>query len=161
MVHGLGDRTPLDRNARHERMHKELKAEARQPIAYSLGPQQRKFNSFRHEYNEEPTHQGLGQHRSRESYRATPRRLPARMRPWKYPQGMGVKYVCRNGAIRWSFGKWVMVSTTPATRHVGLQEMTQGKWRVHFRDTLLGYLDEETLRIQDDLGRLRRAEKKT
>jgi hypothetical protein len=28
-------------------------------------------------------------------------------------------YVCRNGAIRWGFGKWVMVSTTPATKYIG------------------------------------------
>ena len=72
-----------------------------------------------------------------------------------------MKYVCRNGAIRWGSGKWVMVSTTLATRYVGLEEMAEGKWRVYFRDTLLGYLDEESRRIQDDLGRLRRAEKKS
>lgn len=149
-----------EQNGRHERMHEELKAEATRPPAYSLGPQQRKFNAFRQEYNEERPHQALGQRRPREFYRASRRRLPARIRPWKYPQGIVVKYVCRNGAIRWGFGKWVMVSTTLATRYVGLEEMAEGKWRVYFRDTLLGYLDEATLRIQDDLGRLRRAEKK-
>ena len=73
---------------------------------------------------------------------------------------MVVKYVGRNGAIRWGVGKWVMVSTTLVTEYVGLEEIATGKWRVYFRDTLIGYLDEETLRIQDDLGRLRRAEKK-
>lgn len=149
-----------EQNGRHERMHEELKAEATRPPAYSLGPQQRKFNAFRQDYNEERPHQALGQRRPREFYRASRRRLPARIRPWKYPQGTVVKYVCRNGAIRWGFGKWVMVSTTLLTRYVGLEEMAQGKWRVYFRNTLLGYLDEETLRIQDDLGRLRRAEKK-
>ncbi len=38
--------------------------------------------------------------------------------------------------------------------------MAEGKWRVYFRETLLGYLDGESLRIQDDLGRLRRAQKR-
>jgi len=150
-----------EQNGRHERMHEELKAEATRPPAYSLGPQQRKFNAFRRDYNEERPHQALGQRRPREFYRPSRRRLPVRIRPWKYPQGMVVKYVCRNGAVRWGFGKWVMVSTTLATRYVGLEEMAEGKWRVYFRDTLLGYLDEEALRIQDDLGRLRRAEKKS
>ena len=148
-----------EQNGRHERMHEELKAEATRPPAYSLGPQQRKFNLFRQYYNEERPHQALGQRRPREFYRPSRRRLPRRMRPWKYPLGMVVKYVCRNGAIRWGYGKWVMVSTTLATRYVGLEEMATGKWRVYFRDTLLGYLDEEILRIQDDLGRLRRAQK--
>jgi len=148
-----------EQNGRHERMHEELKAEATRPPAYSLGPQQRKFNLFRQYYNEERPHQALGQRRPREFYRPSRRRLPRRMRPWKYPLGMVVKYVCRNGAIRWGYGKWVMVSTTLATRYVGLEEMATGKWRVYFRDTLLGYLDEQILRIQDDLGRLRRAQK--
>ena len=39
--------------------------------------------------------------------------------------------------------------------------MATGKWRVYYRDTLLGYLDERTLRIQDDLGRIHRAKKKS
>jgi hypothetical protein len=148
-----------EQNGSHERMHEELKAEATRPPAYSLGPQQRKFNIFRCEYNEERPHQALEQRKPREFYRPSRRRLPPQTCPWRYPQGMVVKYVCRNGAIRWGFGRWVMVSTTLATKYVGLEEMVQGKWRVYFRDTLLGYLDEETLRIQDDLGRLRRAEK--
>jgi len=150
-----------EQNGRHERMHEELKAEATRPPAYSLGPQQKKFDAFRQDYNEQRPHQALGQRRPQEFYRRSRRRLPQNTRPWKYPQGMVVKYVCRNGAIRWGFGKWVMVSTTLATRYVGLEEMAEGKWRVYFRNTLLGYLDEESLRIQDDLGRLRRAEKKS
>jgi hypothetical protein len=73
---------------------------------------------------------------------------------------MSVKYVCRNGAIRWGGSKWVVVSTTLIEKYVGLQEMAKGKWRVYYRDKLLGYLDERTLRIQDDLGRTMRAKKK-
>ena len=150
-----------EQNGRHERMHEELKAEATRPPAYSLGPQQRKLNLFRQYYNEQRPHQALGQRRPVEFYRRSRKGLPKRIRAWKYPQGMVVKYVCRNGALRWGFGKWVMVSTTLASKYIGLEEMSTGKWRVYFRDTLLGYLDEENLRIQDDLGRLRRAERKS
>ena len=67
------------------------------------------------------------------------------------------KYVCRNGAIRWGASKWVMVSTTLIQKYVGLEEIVKGKWRVYYCDTLLGYLDERELRIQDELGRLLRA----
>jgi transposase InsO family protein len=150
-----------EQNGSHERMHEELKAEATRPPAYSLGPQQRKFNAFRVDYDDQRPHQALGQRRPREFYRPSRRRLAQRIRPWKYPQGTVVKYVCRNGAIRWGYGKWVMVSTTLATKYIGLEEMATGKWRVYFRDTLLGYLDEQTLRIEDQLGRQRRAEKKS
>jgi hypothetical protein len=74
---------------------------------------------------------------------------------------MCVKYVCRSGAIRWGFGKWVVVSSTLIEKYIGLEEMAQGKWRVYYRDILLGYLDEQTMRIQDDLGRIHRAKKKS
>ena len=141
-------------------MHEELKAEATRPPGYSLGPQQRKLDAFRREYNEERPHQALGQRKPKELYRNSSRRLPRRIKAHKYPDGMRVKYVCRNGAIRWGAGKWVMVSTTLIEKYVGLEEIVRGKWRVYYRDTLLGYLDERTLRIQDDLGRVRRAEKK-
>jgi transposase InsO family protein len=149
-----------EHNGSHERMHEELKAEATRPPGYSLGPQQRKFDAFRHEYNDERPHQALGQRKPKEFYCNSPRRLPRWIKACRYPEGMSVKYVCRNGAMRWGSNKWVVVSSTLIEKYVGLEELVKGKWRVYYRDTLLGYLDERTLRIQDDLGRQRRAEKK-
>jgi len=49
------------------------------------------------------------------------------------------------------------VSTTLIEKYVGLEQIVKGMWRVYYRDTLLGYLDERQLRIKDELGRLRRA----
>jgi len=148
-----------EHNGSHERMHEELKAEATKPPAYNLVQQQRKFDAFRYFYNEQRPHQALGQRRPKEFYRQSPRRLPRVIKPWNYPQGVCTKYVCRNGAIRWGASKWVMVSTTLIEKYVGLEEIVKGKWRVYYRDTLLGYLDERELRIQDQLGRLLRAAK--
>ena len=148
-----------EQNGSHERMHEELKAEATKPPAYSLGQQQHKFDAFRYFYNVQRPHQALGQRRPKEFYRSSPRRFPRTMRPWKYPQGICTKYVCRNGAIRWGARKWVVVSTTLIEKYIGLEEIVKGKWRVYYRDTLLGYLDERELRIQDQLGRLLRAAK--
>ena len=148
-----------EQNGSHERMHEELKAEATKPPAYSLGQQQRKFDAFRYFYNQQRPHQALGQRRPKEFYHRSSRSLPRTMRPWKYPQGISTKYVCRNGAIRWGASKWVVVSTTLIEKYVGLEEIVKGKWRVYYRDTLLGYLDERELRIQDQLGRLLRAAK--
>jgi len=146
-----------EQNGSHERMHEELKAEATKPAAYSLAQQQHKFDAFRHFYNAQRPHQALGQRRPKEFYRRSSRGLPRTTRPWKYPQGMCTKYVCRNGAIRWGSSKWVVVSTTLIEKYIGLEEIVKGKWRVYYRDTLLGYLDERELRIQDELGRLLRA----
>ena len=149
-----------EQNGSHERMHEELKAEATKPPGYSLAPQQRKFNAFRQEYNEERPHQAIGQRKPRQLYRDSARRFPRRIETWRYPEGMSVRYVCRNGAIRWKGNRWVMVSTTLIEKYVGLEPIAEGKWRVYYRNVLLGYLDEQKMRILDDQGRLHRAEKK-
>ena len=47
-------------NGAHERMHKTLKAEAIRPPRATLAPQQRAFNRFRAEYNDERPHSSLG-----------------------------------------------------------------------------------------------------
>jgi transposase InsO family protein len=148
-----------EHNGSHERMHEELKAEATKPAAKDLAQQQRKFDAFRYFYNEQRPHQALGQRRPKQFYHQSRRRLPRSCKPWTYPPNFSTKYVCRNGAIRWGAKKWVMVSTTLIEKYIGLEEIVKGKWRVYYRDTLLGYLDEKELRIQDQLSRLRRAVK--
>jgi len=50
----------------------------------------------------------------------------------------------------------VTVSTTLIEKYVELEQIADGKWRVHYRSYLLGYLDEQQLRIMDDQGRFRR-----
>lgn len=146
-----------EHNGSHERMHGELKAEATKPAGFNLGQQQRKFDAFRYFYNNQRPHQALGQRKPKEFYRRSARRCPQTLKAWKYPPGICTKYVCRNGAIRWGASRWVVVSTTLIEKYVGLEEIVKGKWRVYYRDTLLGYLDERELRIQDQLGRLLRA----
>ena len=54
----------------------------------------------------------------------------------------------------------MVVSSTLIERYVGLEPIAEKKWRVYYRDVLLGYLDEDKLRIMDDQGRLHRAKKK-
>jgi transposase InsO family protein len=101
-----------EHNASHERMHRELKADATRPPKYSLGWQQQRFDGFRQEYNEERPHQSLGLRKPRQLYYRSARNYCQEALTWDYPPGLSVKYVCRNGAIRWGAGNWVMVSTT-------------------------------------------------
>ena len=49
-----------EQNGRHERMHRELKAEATRPPGTTMQLQQRKFNTFVKEYNEVRPHAALG-----------------------------------------------------------------------------------------------------
>lgn len=49
-----------------------------------------------------------------------------------------------------------MVATSLADKHVGLEELGNGIWRIYFRNKMLGYFSEKELRITDELGRMKR-----
>ncbi len=49
-----------------------------------------------------------------------------------------------------------MVATSLCEKDVGLKEIGEGIWRVFFRHKQLGYFEEQALRIQDEIGRLKR-----
>lgn len=60
-------------NGAHERMHRTLKRQAIRPVHHTCAAQQRNFNAFRHEYNEERPHEALGQTTPASHYGASPR----------------------------------------------------------------------------------------
>jgi putative transposase len=142
-------------NGRHERMHKTLKAEATRPPAGSLAAQQRKFNRFRTEYNEERPHEALDQQTPASVYEPSARQMPVKLPPLQYPDRFEVRYVSANGGIRWN-SDWVNVSTVCAGEYVGLEEIDDGIWNVYFGSLKLGRLHERHMRIEDEYGRLKR-----
>jgi transposase InsO family protein len=142
-------------NGRHERMHRTLKAEATRPPAASLGSQQRKFNRFREEFNEERPHEALDQQTPASLYRPSPREMPSKPPALEYPDRFEVRYVSANGGIRWN-SDWVNVSIVCAGEYVGLEEIDDGIWNVYFGALRLGRLHERHMRIEDIYGRLKR-----
>jgi len=142
-------------NGRHERMHKTLKAEATRPPARNLPTQQRTFNRFRAEYNEERPHEALDQQTPASVYESSPREMPTKLPPLEYPDRFEVRYVSANGGIRWN-SDWVNVSIVCAGEYVGLEEIDDGIWNVYFGPLKLGRLHERYMRIEDEYGRLKR-----
>ena len=143
-------------NGRHERMHQDLKGDATRPPGYNLRVQQRKLNNFMHEYNYIRPHAALNLETPGSVHEYSPRPYKEKIREWVYPSYCEVRRVTKNGAIRWRSTKWVMVATSLMNKHVGLEELGDGIWRIYFRQKLLGYFDENKLRIMDELGRLKR-----
>jgi putative transposase len=144
-----------DQNGRHERMHRTLKAATTRPAAGSLGAQQRRFNTFRAEFNHERPHEALDQQTPATCYQPSPRPMPDRLPPLEYPDRFEVRYVSANGGIRWN-RRWVNVSTVCIGEYVGLEEIDDGIWNVYFGPLRLGRLLERHMRIEDAYGRLRR-----
>ena len=143
-------------NGRHERMHRTLKAEATRPPAGSCRAQQRKFNHFREEFNQERPHEALDMHTPASCYESSPREMPNRLPPLEYPDRFEVRYVSANGGIRWKKHAWVNVSTVCIGEYVGLEEIDDGVWDVYFGPLRLGRLHDRLMRIEDAYGRLRR-----
>ena len=142
-------------NGRHERMHKDLKAEATRPPAASFGAQQRRFDAFRRTFNEVRPHEALQQRRPAALYVPSDRLYVPRLRPITYPEHFEIRRVSTNGGIRWQ-KRWVNVSHILATLPVGLEPLTSGTWNVFFGPVHLGWLDERDYRIHDRRGRTQR-----
>ncbi len=128
-------------NGAHERMHKTLKGEAIRPPRSTLATQQRAFNAFRRLYNEERPHAALHGRTPASLYRASPREYPGTLPPVEYPGHFIVKRVTNAGTIR--FKKRLLFLATALTHHpVGLEEVADGIWSLHFCHVLLGRIDE-------------------
>jgi transposase InsO family protein len=139
-------------NGRHERMHRTLKAEATRPPMANLRAQQRRFDRFCKEFNEERPHEAIGMKPPASAYLPSSRPMPTKLEPLEYPSHFEQRYVSTNGGIRWKCA-WVNVSTTLSKEWVGLEEVGDGLWDVYFSTVRLGRLDERRMRIEDKLGR--------
>jgi hypothetical protein len=142
-------------NARHERMHRTLKAETTKPPASTGRAQQRRFDDFRHEFNDQRPHEALDMRTPAQLYCASNRTMPDKLLQPEYPDRFEVRYVSANGGIRWR-KQWVNVSGALVGEHVGLEEIDDGQWDVFFGPLKLGRLHERLLRIEDHLGRIKR-----
>jgi transposase InsO family protein len=142
-------------NGRHERMHRTLKDETTRPAAGNLSAQQRRFNHFREEFNNERPHEALDQQTPASQYRSSLREMPNKIPPLEYPDRFEVRYVSANGGIRWN-KDWVNVSSVCIGEYVGFEEIDNGIWNVYFGPLKLGRFDERHMRIEDQYGKLKR-----
>ena len=140
-------------NGVHERMHRTLKQEATIPPAGSLGAQQRKFDQYRKEFNEERPHEALGMRRPAELYRSSKRSMPKRIEPYEYPSHYLVRRVSRAGTIR-VFKRQLFVSNTLHEDRVGLEEVDAGVYDLFFCFYQIGRYEVRTNRIREIVSRV-------
>lgn len=139
-------------NGRHERMHLTLKAETAKPPAASLAAQQRRFDSFRAEFNQERPHEALGQSVPAGHYRPSARRYPARLKDPVYPAGYERRRVRHNGQIKWQ-GELVFIAGPLSGEVIGLCENDNGDAEAYFGPVHLGTIDGVTLKLQPVRGK--------
>jgi len=137
-----------EQNGRHERMHRVLKAETARPPAADGASQQKRFDRFRQEYNEQRPHEALGQKTPNELYWPSSRRYPERMPQPSYPGHFEVRTVRQGGEIKWQ-GDLLYLSQILKGERVGLEESDDGVWGVYLGPVLLARFDERERELFD------------
>ncbi len=128
-------------NGAHERMHKTLKGEAIRPPRSTCVTQQRAFNGFRRLYNDERPHEALHERTPASLYHPSRRAYTGTLPPVEYPGHFIVKRVTNAGTIR--LKKRLLFIANALKQHpVGLEEVDDGIWSIHFCRVLLGRVDE-------------------
>jgi transposase InsO family protein len=133
-------------NGRHERFHLTLK-EAMHPPAPDRAAQERRFEVFAREYNEERPHEALGQRPPAWFYRPAPRSMPPRPPEPGYPQEAAVRAVRMNGEIRWQ-GDLIHISWALIGEKVAIEETESGALQVSYFNLVLGVLDLKNKRLR-------------
>lgn len=120
-----------EQNGRHERMHRTLKQETASPPAANRRAQQRAFDHFRREYNEERPHQALGMEPPSAVYQPSAREYPLRLPEPEYGSAFQVRRVRSCGQFHWK-GENVFLSETLAGEPIGLLPIDDRLYTIYF-----------------------------
>lgn len=140
-------------NGIHERIHRTMKRDATMPPGANLAAQQRKFDHFRKEYNEQRPHEAIGMRTPSDIYHPSSRKMPSRIETYDYPSHFLVRLISRCGTMR-VISQQVFVSTTLKEEYVGLEEIDDGVYDIFFCFYHIGRYDVRTNRIQDIISRV-------
>jgi transposase InsO family protein len=135
-----------EQNGRHERMHRTLKQDTC-PGRANMKAQQRAFDQFRKEYNQERPHEALGGRTPAQLYQPSLRTYPNHPPKIEYPIGFEVRRVKPGGDFKWN-GHSVYLTQALAGEPIGMYQIDENTWRVYFGLLVLGILDTRFARIE-------------
>lgn len=127
-------------NGRHERMHRTLKAESLDPVAINMKEQQRQFEVFRIDYNDNRPHEALKQEAPVKYYKKSARAYIEKPIEPEYDYSYIVRRVRSNGEIKIN-GKMCFLTELLAGQPVGLKEIDSDIMSVYFSFYRLGFID--------------------
>ena len=129
-------------NGRHERMHRTLKQQTAAPPAATLRAQQKRFDCFRREYNEERPHEALGQQPPARYFAPSPRAYPPRLPEPEYPAEWRKHRICSGGKFRCSSDSLLFVSHALVGETIALEPIDERYARLWFGTYYLGVFDK-------------------
>lgn len=127
-------------NGRHERMHRTLKKAVTSPAKASFKSQQRQFDAFKHDYNDERPHESLDLATPSSRYTSSLRPFPDRLPELEYPGHYQLRKVGSAGVI-YIQNQQAYLSYLLADQTVALEAIDEDCWDVHFGPIRIGRLD--------------------
>lgn len=127
-----------DQNGIHERMHRTFKDWIVRHPRENRRAHQRSFDAFRHEFNHVRPHQALGQKKPVSAFKRY-RPFPTRS-TIEYDTNMTVRKINANGEIKWS-GRQIFLTEVLIGANVGLLQIAEQLWSVHYGSVRVGFLD--------------------
>ncbi len=128
-------------------MHKTLKAETARPPEQDMPAQQERFDTWRAGFNDERPHEALGYRTPSSVYAPSPRPMPEVVPEPEYPGHFEVRFLSKDGNIRFKKHQF-FVSKALAHEYLGLEEVADGVWSLHFYDRLLARFDERDFKLR-------------
>jgi putative transposase len=134
-----------EQNGRHERMHRTLKEGTAQPPRSDAARQQRAFDEFREEFNQERPHEALGQKTPASRHELSRRPFPERVGDPEYPSEFELRRTGARGELSFS-GKRLCMGETLTSQVIGIEEVSDGCWQLWFGPIYLGTLVQKPKR---------------
>lgn len=133
-------------NGRQERFHKTLKKDATRPPSESIREQQKRFDIFRKEYNEDRPHESLDNMPPARFYGAR-NRFPRKR--YEYNSSQKVVRVNSKGYIKFK-GHGIYLTESLASEDIGIGPVEEQGYLLVFLGYPLGYLQEQWLGTGQD-----------
>ena len=127
-------------NGRHERMHRTLKSDVLDIIGHNLKEQQKRFDIFRYDFNNNRPHESLNDQTPNEYYVKSNRPYVEHPHPPEYGFDYTVRQVRQSGEIKFC-GQMFYVTELLAGLPVSLKEIADGLWQLQFSFYVLGSVD--------------------
>lgn len=128
-------------NGRHERQHRDLKAETTRPPEANGRAQQRRFDEYRRQFNHERPHEGIEMQRPARIFTGGVRPYPSRITKPDYPGHFDARLVCSSGHIKWK-NLSIFISYAFAGQTIALEPTDDGIWTIHFGRFRIGRINE-------------------
>jgi len=127
-------------NGRHERMHRSLKSDVLDTVAGNLREQQKVFDLYRYDYNNERPHESLNDRTPSDYYKKSTRPYVENPHKPDYDHNYLVRHVRHNGEIKF-MGRLFRVTNLLVGQPVGLKEIDDDLWQLQFSFYVLGSID--------------------